>query len=252
MGFDPRQHPRGHDGQFTRVYATPNRTVDSAASAESRFHMCDGEMLQAGDLQPHANTEGIWDGNLERSRSYTTTCTDEEWETLKSQLAKSCDALNQDSILAVRDNPEGKSRRYVLDGLDSRQAAQAFRDLAETDPFDGTEEYYGFGGTYIDGHVECIGVDNDKRTKINFDRLKDWCDRHDVSHTEHDEACDAALPGNTHTPEEQAKKDKEIEADAVKNGLIRPGSDDLRTDPALANTPDALAEWLERPVRRKQ
>ena len=245
--FDPRQHPRDMDGKFrATLYATPNRTYDSRRSCEETFEQFEQDVeLYKPDRQ--SNSVGVWNADLERSRTYEfDQFTERDWQDLQTDAQEMCDTWAQDSILLTRDNPNGESRRYTFGGVDAVSSAEAFARLADTDPYRGEDGYYGFGGTYRNGTIEVIRIGTaDKYTKRNVKRLtKILSDMQHRTVEPETTPCDAKLVFNSN-PERQQRIDRQEQQHFTATGAIVPGSGDPLTDPALANTPRQMRQWAD-------
>ena len=244
--FDPRQHPRDMDGKFrATLYATPNRTYDSRRSCEEKFEQFEQDVeLYKPDRQ--SNSVGVWNADLELSRTYEfDQFTERDWQDLQTDAQEMCDTWAQDSILLTRDNPNGKSTRYTFDGVDAATSVEAFARLSDSDPHQGEEGYYGFGGTYRDGTIEVIKIDDDPFTEDNAQRLSDL-----LSHMQHRQIkptttpCDAKLISNSN-PERQHRIDEQEQQHFTATGAIQPGSGNQSTDPAFANTTKQMQQWAD-------
>lgn len=243
--YNPNDHPRDKDGRFANkatVYATPNRTYDSRRSCERKFERFEQDIETFQPVR-HGNSVGVWDADMERSRTYEfEQFSEQDWRELQDAAQEMCDTWAQDSILLTRENPEGKSQRYTFDGVDVDTAAKAFRFLAKTDPNKGKDGYYGFGGTYRDGRIEVIQIDGDPTTEENVDRLNRWLKHQGTKTLQRVSPCDAKLVFNS-DPERQRRLDERNKERFTANGDIKPYSGDSLTDPQLSNTIEQMREW---------
>lgn len=243
--FDPKQHPRDMDGKFrATLYATPNRTYDSRQSCEDKFRQFEQDVeLYHPDRQ--SNSVGVWDADMERSRTYEfDQFTERDWQDLQTDAQIMCDTWAQDSILLTRDNPNGESTKYTFDDVDVTTAANAFAWLSATDKNKGTDGYYGFGGTYRDGKIEVIAIDNDATTELNVKRLRRVLGRmkHTTPPAPHKQPCDAELVMNS-DPDQQHRLDELNKKNYTETGAIQPGSGDTMTDPQLSNSIQQMRAW---------
>lgn len=243
--FDPKQHPRDMDGKFrATLYATPNRTYDSRRSCEDKFRQFEQDVeLYKPDRQ--SNSVGVWNADMERSRTYEfDQFTERDWQDLQTDAQIMCDTWAQDSILLTRDNPNGKSTRYTFDDVDVTTAANAFAWLSTTDKNKGADGYYGFGGTYRDGKIEVIAIDNDATTKLNIRRLRRVLGKmkHTTPPVPHKQPCDAELVMNS-APDQQHRLDELNKKHYTETGAIQPGSGDTMTDPQLSNNIQQMRAW---------